>query len=93
MKRNYDASTTPLQPAFKFDLAASKPTISEYGNTIREANQNDFPVLAGNAVSFFQIDMKPGALRGPSLASERVGAGLLRGGGSQVLDHRTGQPE
>jgi oxalate decarboxylase len=52
-------------PDFCFDLAASKPTISEYGNTIREANQEDFPVLAGNAVAFFMIDMKPGALRVP----------------------------
>ena len=65
MKQNKGSSTIPLQPAFRFDLAASKPTISEYGNTIREANQNDFPVLAGNAVAFFTIDMKPGALRVP----------------------------
>jgi len=65
MKQNEDSSITPLQPAFRFDLAASTPTISEHGNTIREANQNDFPVLAGNAVSFFTIDMKPGALRVP----------------------------
>ena len=65
MKKNPSSTPTPLQPSFKFDLAASKPTISEYGNTIREANQNDFPVLAGNAVAFFMIDMKPGALRVP----------------------------
>src|SRR5579864_28095 len=56
---NYSGTT------FKFDLAVSKPTISEHGNTIREANQDDFPVLAGNAVAFFTIDMKPGALRVP----------------------------
>ena len=56
---------TALQPSFAFDLAASKPRISEHGNTIREATQNDFPVLAGNAVAFFMIDMKPGALRVP----------------------------
>jgi len=60
-----DSSATPLQPAFKFALAASKPTISEHGNTIREANQSDFPVLMGNGVAFFMIDMKPGALRVP----------------------------
>jgi oxalate decarboxylase len=59
------SSPTQLQPAFRFDLAASKPTISEHGNTIREANRKDFPVLTGNAVAFFQIDMKPGALRVP----------------------------
>src|SRR5256885_5985157 len=65
MDKNQAASPTPLQPSFKFDLAASRPAISEHGNTIREANQNDFPVLAGNAVAFFMIDMKPGALRVP----------------------------
>jgi oxalate decarboxylase len=53
------------QPVFTFDLAASKPTISEHGNTIREANQSDFPILTGNGVAFFAIDMKPGALRVP----------------------------
>ena len=57
-------NATP-QPVFKFDLARSKPAISEHGNTIREANQEDFPVLAGNAVAFFTIDMRPGALRVP----------------------------
>jgi oxalate decarboxylase len=56
---------TPLQPVFRFALAASKPAISEHGNTIREANQKDFPILAGNGVAFFAIDMKPGALRVP----------------------------
>ncbi|MGA7236139.1 MAG: cupin domain-containing protein [Bryobacteraceae bacterium] len=65
MKPSQGSPAVPLQPAFKFDLAATKPTISEYGNTIREANQNDFPVLAGNAVALFTIDMKPGALRVP----------------------------
>src|SRR4051812_17116983 len=65
MKKNRLPSTAPLQPAFRFDLAASTPTISEDGNTIREASQNDFPILAGNAVAFFAIDMKPGALRVP----------------------------
>ncbi len=65
MKKNQSSDITPLQPAFKFDLAASKPTISEYGNTIREASRNDFPILAGNGVAFFAIDMKPGALRVP----------------------------
>jgi oxalate decarboxylase len=65
MKRGDYSPADPLQPAFKFDLAATEPTISEYGNTIREANQKDFPALAGNAVAFFAIDMKPGALRVP----------------------------
>jgi oxalate decarboxylase len=65
MKPKRGPSITPLQPVFRFDLAASKPTISEHGNTIREANQDDFPILAGNAVAFFTIDMKPGALRVP----------------------------
>ena len=65
MKQSYSSDAIPLQPAFKFDLAASKPTISEYGNTIREANRNDFQALRGNAVAFFAIDMKPGALRVP----------------------------
>lgn len=55
----------PLEPVFTFDLAGSKPTIHEHGNTIREANQDDFPVLGGNAVAFFMIDMKAGALRIP----------------------------
>ncbi len=55
----------PSQPTLKFDLAGVAPSISEHGNTIREANQNDFPVLAGNGVAFFMIDMKPGALRVP----------------------------
>ncbi|HEV3042206.1 MAG TPA: cupin domain-containing protein [Candidatus Angelobacter sp.] len=58
-------SAPPAQPTFKFDLAEASPSISEHGNTIREANQNDFPVLAGNGVAFFMIDMKPGALRVP----------------------------
>ena len=65
MKKNQSSPPTPLQPALTFDLAASKPTISEHGNTIRQANQNDFPVLAGNAVAFLMIDMLPGALRVP----------------------------
>ena len=65
MKSKKAPSITPLEPVFKFDLDAAKPSISEYGNTIREANQKDFPVLAGNGVSFFTIDMKPGALRVP----------------------------
>lgn len=55
----------PSQPTLKFDLAAATPSISEHGNTVREANQNDFPALAGNGVAFFMIDMKPGALRVP----------------------------
>ena len=59
------SSNALSQSPFKFDLAGAKPSISEHGNTIREANQNDFPVLAGNGVSFFMIDMKPGALRVP----------------------------
>lgn len=50
---------------FQFDLADAKPSISEHGNTIREASQSSFPVLAGNAVAFFMIDMLPGALRVP----------------------------
>ena len=41
----------PTSP-FQFDLADAKPSISEYGNTIREANQNSFPALAGNGVPF-----------------------------------------
>ena len=65
MKSKKAPSISPLEPAFKFDLDGAKPSISEYGNTIREANQNDFPVLAGNGVSFFTITMKPGALRVP----------------------------
>ena len=64
MKQN-KSSITPLQPSFKFDLAGRTPDISEFGNTIRMANQNDFGVLAGNGVAFFMIDMKPGALRVP----------------------------
>ena len=50
---------------FTFDLAGSAPSITEYGNTIREANQDSFSVLSGNGVAFFMIDMKPGALRVP----------------------------
>jgi oxalate decarboxylase len=65
MQSNIDASAHARQPDFRFDLAAREPTIREHGNTIREANQKDFPVLAGNAVAFFMIDMKPGALRVP----------------------------
>ena len=65
MKRNQRSNPIPLQPAFRFDLAASQPKISEHGNTIREATQEDFPVLTGNGVAFFMIDMKPGALRVP----------------------------
>jgi len=65
MKKTRASKPAPLQPAFRFDLAGSKPKITEHGNTIREANQSDFPVLAGNAVAFFTIEMKPGALRVP----------------------------
>jgi oxalate decarboxylase len=65
MKRDSRSSILPLEHAFKFDLAGSKPTIHEHGNTIREANENDFPVLQGNAVAFFMIHMQPGALRVP----------------------------
>lgn len=64
MKYKAGAPATPPSE-FKFDLAASKPTIEEHGNTVREANQSDFPVLAGNGVAFFMIHMKPGALRVP----------------------------
>jgi len=55
----------PPIPVFTFDLDGSKPTIEEHGNTIREANRDDFPALQGNGVAFFKIDMKPGALRLP----------------------------
>ena len=65
MKQKNISSATPPAPTFTFDLDGAKPSISEYGNTIREANQNDFPVLAGNGVAFFTITMKPGALRVP----------------------------
>jgi oxalate decarboxylase len=65
MTKKKPSSMPPSQPTFKFDLAAAAPSISEHGNTIREANQNDFPILAGNGVAFFMIDMKPGALRVP----------------------------
>ncbi len=65
MKQKKTSTLPPPQPTFKFDLAAAVPSISEHGNTVREANQNDFPVLAGNGVAFFMIDMKPGALRVP----------------------------
>ena len=65
MNQDSRSSILPLEPVFKFDLAASKPTIHEHGNTIREANQNDFPILQGNAVAFFMIHMRPGALRVP----------------------------
>ena len=65
MNNTQGSSATSLQPVFKFDLAASNPTISEHGNTIHEANRSDFPILTGNAVAFFMIDMKPGALRVP----------------------------
>lgn len=65
MTQESRSSALAVVPSFKFDLAGSKPTISEHGNTIREANRNDFPVLAGNAVAFFMIDMKPGTLRVP----------------------------
>ena len=65
MKPKKSSSLRSSQPTFKFDLATAVPSISEHGNTIREANQNDFPVLAGNGVAFFMIDMKPGALRVP----------------------------
>jgi oxalate decarboxylase len=65
MKPASGTSASPARDRFKFDLAQRKPTISEYGNTIREANQEDFPVLKGNGVAFFMIDMKPGALRVP----------------------------
>ena|ERR1700694_447776 len=65
MKSKKAPVTAPPPNTFKFDLAGARPSISEHGNTIREANQNDFPVLAGNGVAFFMIDMKPGALRIP----------------------------
>src|SRR5262245_47840832 len=65
MKQNTVQSDAGLQSPFKFDLVGAKPSISEHGNTIREANQKTFPVLAGNGVAFFMIDMKPGALRVP----------------------------
>ena len=65
MKKNSGSPVATPYNNFKFDLGKRAPTIHEYGNTIREANQNDFPVLAGNAVAMFTIDMKPGALRVP----------------------------
>ena len=65
MKPKNSSPQASASTTFKFDLAGASPSISEYGNTIREANQNDFPVLAGNGVAFFMIDMKPGALRVP----------------------------
>ncbi len=60
-----DPSSASLHDPFKFDLAKAKPSITEYGNTIREANKDDFPILAGNGTAMFTIDMKPGALRIP----------------------------
>jgi len=65
MKQKKTSTLPSPQPTFKFDLGAAVPSISEHGNTVREANQNGFPVLAGNGVAFFMIDMKPGALRVP----------------------------
>jgi oxalate decarboxylase len=65
MKPKKASSAAVSANTFKFDLDRAKPSINEYGNTIREANQNDFPALAGNGVSFFTITMKLGALRVP----------------------------
>jgi oxalate decarboxylase len=65
MNQKSRSSILPLEHAFKFDLASAKPSIHEHGNTVREANADDFPVLKGNAVAFFMIHMRPGALRVP----------------------------
>ena len=51
MKQNKGSSTTPPQPTFSFDLAASKPTIGEHGHTIREDNQNETWCAPGPALA------------------------------------------
>jgi hypothetical protein len=43
MKQSENSPSIPLQPAFKFDLAATKPTISEYGNTIAKPTRMTSP--------------------------------------------------
>ena len=63
MIQNKTSLTEP--PVLHFDLAGSPVRISEVGNTIREASGKYFPILSKNAVAFFMIDMKPGALRVP----------------------------
>src|SRR5205807_6216480 len=63
LKPKKTSAAPPPQNTFEFDLAGTAPSISEHGNTVREANQNDFPALAGNGVACFMLEMKPGALR------------------------------
>jgi oxalate decarboxylase len=93
MKPKKASSTTAPANTFTFDLDGAKPSISEYGNTIREANQSDFPVLAGNGVSFFTITMKPGALRVPHWHPNAWELDLLRARHGQILDRHPRQRE
>ena len=90
MKQSEGAPAIPLQPAFKFDLAAAKPTIGAYGNTIREANQNDFTILAGNAVAFSRLTCNPARFESRTGARTH-GSSIIACKGKPDLDHWTGQ--
>ena len=62
-------SGAPVMPkdknTYRFKLSRTKPNVVTPGGTVTECNQNNFPVVKGNAAAVFFVVMKKGALREP----------------------------
>jgi oxalate decarboxylase len=50
---------------FKFDLKGCPPQVKVKGGTIQEANQKNFPALAGKNLAIYFLTLDPGAVRIP----------------------------
>ncbi|WP_409181920.1 cupin domain-containing protein [Amycolatopsis sp. VS8301801F10] len=57
-------ASTPAKPAHLFPLAKSKPAVYD-GGTLRGANEQTFPMLAGQQGSVYLVHLDPGGLREP----------------------------